>query len=92
MAHGWMRWARTGTLYPVTSLPISVISHVVTSVKPPSNVSRISRAIRPVCSDGKSQVIFYHAGVGSGGGFIDNIEGTFGIGLDQVSRPSIDVN
>jgi len=52
-------------------------------------VVRIARSIKNNCSDGTNQIIFYHAGVGSGGGFIDNIEGTFAIGLDQVGRPTL---
>lgn len=33
----------------------------------PSNVTRISQAIKPVSSDGIEQVVYYQAGIGSMG-------------------------
>jgi uncharacterized protein (DUF2235 family) len=48
----------------------------------PSNVTRISRAIKPVSQDGIPQIVFYHFGVGSQGGKLDRIiSGTTGEGL-----------
>jgi uncharacterized protein (DUF2235 family) len=38
-------------------------------------------------TDGKTQIVFYHAGLGSSGKFLDSqIGGTFGIGLEQDIR------
>jgi uncharacterized protein (DUF2235 family) len=37
----------------------------------PSNVTRISRAIKDVSSDGVPQVVYYHFGVGARGGMVD---------------------
>ena len=41
----------------------------------PSNVTRISRAIRSVSRDGIPQVVYYHFGVGAGGSLVDRIYG-----------------
>lgn len=41
----------------------------------PSNVTRISQAIKPTSSDGVQQVVFYQAGIGSTGNFINKIIG-----------------
>jgi uncharacterized protein (DUF2235 family) len=41
----------------------------------PSNVTRISRAIKNKSSDGISQVVFYQAGVGSTGTIVNRIIG-----------------
>lgn len=52
---------------------------------PPSNVTRISRSLKRVCSDGTSQVVMYHPGIGSGTSMIEQITGgAFGYGLDEV--------
>ncbi|KAF2731749.1 hypothetical protein EJ04DRAFT_536408 [Polyplosphaeria fusca] len=48
----------------------------------PSNVTRMSRAIKPVSQDGIPQIVFYHFGVGSQGGALDRfISGATGEGL-----------
>jgi len=41
----------------------------------PSNITRISQAIKPTSSDGVQQVVFYQAGIGSTGNFINKIVG-----------------
>ena len=41
----------------------------------PSNVTRISRAIKAVSQDGIPQVVNYHFGVGSSGGLLDRVRG-----------------
>lgn len=53
---------------------------------PPSNVWRICRLFKSVCADGSSQIVYYHAGVGSSGSKLDSVTGgDFGVGLDTVS-------
>jgi uncharacterized protein (DUF2235 family) len=57
------------------------------SFDPPSNVTRISRVIRPNCQDGTHQIIMYHPGVGSADNAFDQFSGgAFGMGLDEVSE------
>ena len=41
----------------------------------PSNITRISRAIKAVSQDGVPQIVNYHFGVGSQGGIVDRIVG-----------------
>ena len=41
----------------------------------PSNVTRISHAIKPVSWNGVTQVVYYHFGVGGGGSIYDKIIG-----------------
>lgn len=51
----------------------------------PSNVTRLSRSLRRVCSDGAIQIIEYHSGVGSGGSVADVLSGgAFGLGISEV--------
>lgn len=53
----------------------------------PSNVTRMSRAIKSTSRDGISQVVYYHHGVGSQGGIVDRVVmGSVGEGLDDVVR------
>jgi uncharacterized protein (DUF2235 family) len=53
----------------------------------PSNVTRISRAIKPETSAGISQVVYYHFGVGSQGGIFDRVVmGATGQGLAENVR------
>ena len=40
-------------------------------IEMPSNVTRISRAIKPVSQDGIPQIVYYHFGVGTQGGVVD---------------------
>jgi uncharacterized protein (DUF2235 family) len=39
----------------------------------PSNVTRLSRAIKPESEDGIQQVVYYHYGVGTQGGVLDRV-------------------
>ncbi|KAF2760967.1 hypothetical protein EJ05DRAFT_248065 [Pseudovirgaria hyperparasitica] len=53
----------------------------------PSNVTRISRAIKDVSADGIPQIVYYHFGVGSRGGVVERLlQGTTGEGLDENVR------
>lgn len=56
------------------------------SVDIPSNVTRISRAIKPLSVDGIPQVVYYHWGVGGGGGFGNKLLGISGGGLAEIVR------
>ncbi|THY26003.1 hypothetical protein D6D01_04659 [Aureobasidium pullulans] len=52
-----------------------------------SNVTRISRAIKPASSDSIPQIIYYHYGVGSQGGIVDRVYGgATGQGLSEAVR------
>jgi uncharacterized protein (DUF2235 family) len=39
----------------------------------PSNITRLSRAIKAESDDGIAQVVYYHFGVGSQGGILDRV-------------------
>ncbi|KAF2500618.1 hypothetical protein BU16DRAFT_502560 [Lophium mytilinum] len=53
----------------------------------PSNVTRISRAIRPVSMDGVPQIVYYHFGVGAKGGVVDRVVGgAIGEGVGENVR------
>ena len=52
----------------------------------PSNVTRIARCIKPISSDGIPQIVYYHAGVGAGGGFTNKLAGIDGGGLGENVR------
>ena len=53
----------------------------------PSNVTRMSRAIKAVSQDGIPQIVNYHFGVGTQGGVVDRfISGTTGEGLGDGVR------
>jgi uncharacterized protein (DUF2235 family) len=39
----------------------------------PSNVTRLSRAIKSLSDDGIPQIVYYHYGVGSQGGIVDKV-------------------
>ncbi|RFU31036.1 hypothetical protein B7463_g5331, partial [Scytalidium lignicola] len=57
------------------------------SLQVPSNVTRISRALTKVGLDGKHQIIYYHSGVGSGGGAVDALTGgLLGTGISENIR------
>ena len=54
---------------------------------PPSNVTRITRAIRHLSSDGISQIVYYAAGIGSTGTFGNKVlGGGLGAGLADYVR------
>lgn len=51
----------------------------------PSNVTRLYRALRNRDWTGKSQIMYYHPGVGTTGNLTDTIAGgTFGVGVSEV--------
>lgn len=53
----------------------------------PSNVTRISRALRRVGLDGKPQIIYYHSGVGTGSSAVDALTGgLLGTGISENIR------
>ncbi|KAI7234736.1 hypothetical protein KC330_g4684 [Hortaea werneckii] len=56
------------------------------SVAIPSNVTRLSRAIKSQSSDGIPQVVYYHWGVGAGGGVVEKLRGATGSGLAEITR------
>ena len=56
------------------------------SVAIPTNVTRLSRAIKSVSSDGIPQVVYYHYGVGAGSGVLDKVMGITGAGLAEITR------
>ncbi|KAK4493807.1 hypothetical protein PRZ48_014992 [Zasmidium cellare] len=56
------------------------------SISIPSNVTRLSRAIKPVSSDGIPQIVNYHWGVGGGGGLGNKLLGIAGTGLEEIVR------
>ncbi|KAL1311357.1 hypothetical protein AAFC00_001531 [Neodothiora populina] len=60
-------------------------------ISTPSNVTRISRAIRPQSSDGIQQIVYYHRGVGSSAGLVDRVYGGItGEGLSENVREGYD--
>lgn len=54
------------------------------SEKPQTNVTRISRAVKQISSDGTSQIVYYHPGLGTGGKLDELLGGVFGMGLGAV--------
>ncbi|EOD43853.1 putative peptidoglycan binding domain containing protein [Neofusicoccum parvum UCRNP2] len=53
----------------------------------PSNVTRLSRAIKPISKDGIPQIVYYQFGVGSRGNVINKvINGSTGGGLEENVR------
>ncbi|KAK5118008.1 hypothetical protein LTR62_004052 [Meristemomyces frigidus] len=61
--------------------------HLKGSLAIPSNITRLSRAIKPVSSDGIPQVVYYHYGVGAGGGVVEKVTSGFsGAGLSEIVR------
>lgn len=51
-----------------------------------SNITRITRAIKPVSEDGIPQVVYYHYGIGGGGGLFNKLAGSVGGGLNEIVR------
>jgi hypothetical protein len=61
--------------------------NAVTNPDEVTNVVRVAQAVKPVSSDGIPQVVYYNAGVGSGGPLDRFLGGVFGAGLrDNVKR------
>lgn len=52
--------------------------------KPQTNVTRLSHCIKQVASDGTSQIVLYHPGLGTGGNIDALLGGVFGMGLGAV--------
>jgi uncharacterized protein (DUF2235 family) len=52
----------------------------------PTNVTKVARAIRARASDGIDQVVYYHDGVGTGGGVDKFTGGAFGEGIEANVR------
>ncbi|GAM87965.1 hypothetical protein ANO11243_059940 [Dothideomycetidae sp. 11243] len=56
---------------------------------PPSNVTRLMRAVLPQTDDGTKQIVYYNRGVGATGGLVDKIYGGLtGEGLAENVRES----
>lgn len=56
------------------------------SLQVPSNVTRLHRALRKIGLDGRSQIIYYHRGVGTGSSMLDKVAGgLLGAGISEVS-------
>ena len=53
---------------------------------PPTNVVKLARAVRPVASDGTSQIVYYHEGVGNGTPLVRLLGGVAGWGLSRNVR------
>jgi len=53
----------------------------------PTNVAKLSRAIQPIDALGIEQRVFYHSGVGTGGGWWRRFTGgAFGEGIDDIIK------
>lgn len=57
-----------------------------TGTRRPTNVTKMARAVLPRDEHGTSQVVYYHAGVGTGGPLDSLTGGAFGNGLEQNIR------
>lgn len=56
----------------------------VGKLQTPSNVTRLSRSLRRICTDGTIQIIEYHSGLGTGGTVADLVSGgAFGQGISE---------
>ena len=60
--------------------------HVDRGVPAPTNVVKMARAVVPVGPDGTTQIVYYHAGVGTEDIFDKVTGGAFGIGLSGRVR------
>jgi uncharacterized protein (DUF2235 family) len=52
----------------------------------PTNVTKVARAVRPRDDNGVDQVVFYHDGLGTGGGLDRVTGGAFGRGIEDNVR------
>src|SRR5262245_17973974 len=52
----------------------------------PTNVTKVARAVRPRDDHGVDQVVFYHDGLGTGGGLDKVTGGAFGRGIEDNVR------
>jgi uncharacterized protein (DUF2235 family) len=53
---------------------------------PPTNVVKMARAVRPVATDGSSQIVYYLEGVGNGSPLLRLLGGVGGYGLSRNIR------
>ena len=61
--------------------------NAVTNPDEVTNVVRVAQAVKSVAEDGTEQVVYYNAGVGSGGPLDQFLGGVFGVGLrNNVKR------
>lgn len=98
-----LRWHVDGQVFLnilLSALPTDIISSDDGFTKPtlipyvptgalqiPSNVTRISRALKRIGPDGKPQIIYYHSGVGTGSSTVDIITGgLLGKGISENIR------
>jgi len=52
----------------------------------PTNVTKVARAVLPRAANGTDQIVFYHDGVGTSGGFDKITGGAFGDGIENNIR------
>ncbi|MBK7954212.1 MAG: DUF2235 domain-containing protein [Candidatus Accumulibacter sp.] len=52
----------------------------------PTNVTKVARGVLPQAADGTAQVVYYHEGVGTGGGLDKFTGGAFGEGVEANIR------
>jgi len=57
-----------------------------TGKRRPTNVTKVARAIRARAKDGVDQIVYYHNGVGTGGGVDKYTGGAFGDGIEANVR------
>jgi uncharacterized protein (DUF2235 family) len=57
-----------------------------TNKRHPTNVTKVARAVLPRGSDGIDQIVYYHDGVGTAGGFDRFTGGAFGDGIEANIR------
>jgi hypothetical protein len=69
-------------------LPSSLVPYYPEArVQVPTNVTRISKALRNTGLDGKMQIVYYHSGVGTGSNIVDAVAGgLFGVGISETIR------
>lgn len=60
--------------------------HEKTGRRHPTNVTKVARAVLPQAADGTIQVVYYHEGVGTGGGLDKFTGGAFGKGIEANVR------
>jgi uncharacterized protein (DUF2235 family) len=57
-----------------------------TGKRRPTNVTKVARAVKPRASNGTDQIVFYHDGLGTGGGVDKFTGGAFGHGVEDNVR------
>ncbi|KAL3419346.1 peptidoglycan binding domain containing protein [Phlyctema vagabunda] len=67
--------------------PTLIPYHPSATLQVPSNITRISHALKRHGNDGMPQIIYYHSGVGTGSSFFDNLTGgLLGTGISENIR------